>query len=95
MFKTLLRKLADITPQRTLADIAKENDIVFTDRTLEIKSTIVQNPFKTALDYTKDKMKTSIAVFGDYYILITPDATWMRALRLYQEIELEKLRNRS
>jgi len=87
--KTLIQELADITTQRPLSEVAKECDIVFSDgkAPIEIKSTVVQDPFKAALDYTAEKKKISLAVFGRYFILITPDATWMRALRLYQEIE--------
>jgi len=85
--KTLIQELADITPQRPLSEVAKECDIIFSDGPLEIKSTIVTDPFRAALDYTRQEKKKSMAVFDKYFTCVWPDATWMRSLRLYQEME--------
>lgn len=98
MLETLIQKLADITPQRTLADVAKECAIVFADGLvpIKVKSFVVTDPFKAALKYTRETKKNSMAVFGRYFLIIHPDARWMQSLRLYQEMKSEKeMKNRT
>lgn len=92
---TLIEALVKITPQRPLAEVARECDIVFSDGVTEILSFIVTDPFKSALDFSRDKKKVCLAIFGKYFIVVQPDARWMRALRLYQSLSKEERSTRS
>ena len=81
----LIEELAKITPQRPLIEVAKDCDVVFSDRAIEIEATfIVTDPFHSALDLSLHKKKVCLAVFGKYFTIVWPDARWMRSLRLYQ-----------
>lgn len=92
---TLIEDLAKITPQRSLIEVARECDIVFSDGMVPIESFIVTDPFKSALDFSRDKKKVCLAVFGKYFIVVQPDARWMQALRLYQSLSKEERSTRS
>lgn len=85
----LIEELAKITPQRPLMEVAKECDVVFSDRAIEIEATfLVTDPFRSALDLSRDKKKTCLAVFGKYFTIVWPDARWMSSLRLYRSMEV-------
>ena len=82
-------ELCEITPQRPLAEVAKECDIAFADRELStgIETKIVDDPFRSGLDFTLKHKKVSLVIIGEHFTKINPDATWMQALRLYQEMK--------
>lgn len=86
----VIDELYRITPQRPLVEIVKECDIAFAGRSLnliDITTKIVDDPFRAGLDYTRKQGKISLVVVGGYFTKISPDATWMRALRLYQSLQ--------
>lgn len=83
----MIEELAKITPQRPLIEVAGECEMVFSDRSIEIDSLVVADPFRSALDFTIHKKKVCLAVFGGYFTVVFPDARWMQSLRLYQSIE--------
>ncbi len=84
--KSLLDRLTEITPQRDVLDVAAECDAAFADRQITgLDAEMVEDPFHTALCRSREKRCVCLAVFGEYFCKITPDPTWMRALRLYQE----------
>lgn len=89
--KTLVEELVTRTPQCSLSEAAREYDVdtIFSDGVvpIELKSFVVTDSFKSALDFSRDKKKVSLAVFGRYFLVIFPDARWMQSLRIYQSIQ--------
>ena len=83
---SLIDEIVSITPQRPIAEVAAECDVVFTDNTAKYPGMYMNDPFKAALDVSREQNKICMAVFDKYYLKIVPDATWMRAMRLYQEM---------
>jgi len=82
----LLEKLAAITPQRPIEEVAAECEVVFADRAMDsIGATVSEDPFHDALVYARNKKQKALFVIGQYFSIVYPDARWMRGLRLYQQ----------
>jgi len=81
--------LAKLTEQRDIHEVAAECDVVFTDNTAKIPGDYVDDPFKSALEAAREDGITCLAVFGDFFLKVKPNATWMQALRLYQELRIQ------
>ena len=81
----IIESLSQMTPQRPITEVAAECDVVFTDNTAKYPGMYMNDPFKAALDVSREQKKICLAVFDRYYLMMVPVATWMMALRLYQE----------
>lgn len=84
----LIDELAAITPQRPLCEVAKECDIAFADGPVEVEAIIVPDPFRAGLDCSRNEKKTCLVVLvtSGHFTVISPDARWVRSLRLYQSL---------
>lgn len=85
----LIDEIVQLTPQRPIAEVAAECDVVFTDDAAKWPGVLSGDPFKAALDASLHQKKICMAVFDRYYIKIVPDATWMQAMKLYHEMRIE------
>ena len=83
----LIDQLLRMTGQRPLAEVAGECDMVFTDDLNKWPGELTDDPFKQALNHSRKRNIVCLAIFERYYVKIKPDPTWMRALRLYQELQ--------
>ena len=82
----LIQHLSNISENRRPEEVAAECDIVFTDDISKFPGMFATDSFKAALDKVRKENIPAMAVFDIYFIKIEPNANWMKALRLYQEM---------
>ena len=84
--------LGAMTPQRPLAEVANECDVVIVggELTAELGGlmdvVVAADPFRAGLDLARDEKKRCCVVLPPHFFVIEPGPRWMWALRIYQEM---------
>ncbi len=100
--KGLIERLTEITPQQPLKEVAKQAAIIFSDRGLSstevsgVRVEVVADPLRAALDEVKKRRSIkAVYVVGKYFGIADWSSRWMRGVRLWWELDIERRRRRN
>ena len=90
----VMDRLAAMTPQRPLAEVANECDVVIVGEDLAAELgglmdvVVAADPFRAGLDMARDEKKRCCVILPPHYFVVEPGPTWMQALRIYQDMQV-------
>jgi len=94
--KPMIQRIAEISTQRPIEQVAAEADYIFSDRTDVLEGwhiNYVSDPLGEAIKRMKDDRKSKFMVIvADYYMILSGLADTVRAVKLRQDLKVNEAR---